>query len=91
MSDKCGDVYVAPLPDPAAAWKHLLGHTAMTITDMALLKEGTLLATGDRAECIRVSQVCCTRLWHLDSSLRDWLEGVAGKVIALQTLKWLSK
>ncbi len=57
VADKCGDAYAAPLPDPSAALKHLLGHTAMTITAMALLKGGTLLATADRAEHIRVSQV----------------------------------
>lgn len=57
VADKCGDAYAAPLPDPSSALKHLLGHTAMTITATALLKEGTLLATADRAEHIRVSQV----------------------------------
>lgn len=57
VTDKCGDAYAAPLPDPSSALKHLLGHTAMTITATALLKEGTLLATADRAEHIRVSQV----------------------------------
>ena len=56
VADKCGDAYAAPLPDPSSALKHLLGHTAMTITAMALLKGGTLLATADRAEHIRVSQ-----------------------------------
>lgn len=57
VSDKCGDAYAAPLPDPSSSLKHLLGHTAMTITATALLKEGALLATADRAEHIRVSQV----------------------------------
>lgn len=58
VSDKCGDAYAAPLPDPSSALKHLLGHTAMTITAMVTLKGGQLLATADRAEHIRVSQVC---------------------------------
>lgn len=57
VSDKCGDAYAAPLPDPSTALKHLLGHTAMTITAMVSLKGGALLATADRAEHIRVSQV----------------------------------
>lgn len=57
MADKCGDAYAAPLPDPSAAFKHLLGHTAMTITAMVSLKGGSLLATADRAEHIRVSHV----------------------------------
>lgn len=57
VADKCGDAYAAPLPDPSVALKHLLGHTAMTITGMVSLKEGKLLATADRAEHIRVSQV----------------------------------
>ena len=57
VSDKCGDAYAAPLPDPSVALKHLLGHTAMTITAMVYLKGGGLLATADRAEHIRVSQV----------------------------------
>lgn len=57
IADKCGDAYAAPLPDPSKALKHLLGHTAMTITAMVPLKGGTLLATADRAEHIRVSQV----------------------------------
>lgn len=57
VSDKCGDAYAAPLPDPSAALKHLLGHTAMTITAMVSLKGGALLATADRAEHIRVSLV----------------------------------
>ncbi|CAM9764691.1 unnamed protein product, partial [Ectocarpus fasciculatus] len=56
VSDKCGDAYAAPLPDPSSALKHLLGHTAMTITAMVTLKGGKLLATADRAEHIRVSQ-----------------------------------
>ncbi|CAN0549852.1 unnamed protein product, partial [Ectocarpus sp. 12 AP-2014] len=56
VSDKCGDAYAAPLPDPSSALKHLLGHTAMTITAMVTLKGGQLLATADRAEHIRVSQ-----------------------------------
>lgn len=58
ISDKCGDAYAAPLPQPASTLKHLLGHTAMTITSMVSLKGGRLLATGDRAEHIRISQVC---------------------------------
>lgn len=57
VSDKCGDAYAAPLPDPSSAFKHLLGHTAMTITSMVSLNHGKLLVTGDRAEHIRVSQV----------------------------------
>lgn len=57
IADKCGDAYAAPLPDPSSALKHLLGHTAMTITAMAPLQGGALLATADRAEHIRVSQV----------------------------------
>lgn len=61
VSDKCGDAYAAPLPDPAVALKHLLGHTAMTITSMVSLKGGKLLATGDRAEHIRVSEVSTRR------------------------------
>lgn len=57
IADKCGDAHAAPLPDPSLALKHLLGHTAMTITAMVSLREGSLLATADRAEHIRVSQV----------------------------------
>eukprot|EP00752_Nemacystus_decipiens_P010900 g9688.t1 len=64
VADKCGDAYAAPLPDPSSALKHLLGHTAMTITATALLKEGTLLATADRAEHIRVSQFPRTTIVH---------------------------
>lgn len=57
IADKCGDAYAAPLPNPSAALKHLLGHTAMTITAMVSLNDGRLLATADRAEHIRVSEV----------------------------------
>ncbi|CAN0549846.1 unnamed protein product, partial [Ectocarpus sp. 12 AP-2014] len=64
VSDKCGDAYAAPLPDPSSALKHLLGHTAMTITAMVTLKGGQLLATADRAEHIRVSQFPRTTIVH---------------------------
>ncbi|CBN79278.1 tRNA (guanine-n(7)-)-methyltransferase complex subunit, putative [Ectocarpus siliculosus] len=64
VSDKCGDAYAAPLPDPSSALKHLLGHTAMTITAMVTLKRGQLLATADRAEHIRVSQFPRTTIVH---------------------------
>ncbi|CAM9521804.1 unnamed protein product [Sphacelaria rigidula] len=64
ISDKCGDAYAAPLQQPASTLKHLLGHTAMTITSMVSLKGGRLLATGDRAEHIRISQFPRTSIVH---------------------------
>ncbi|CAM9300150.1 unnamed protein product, partial [Discosporangium mesarthrocarpum] len=63
-SDRCGDVYAAPLPNPSEGLTHLLGHTSMTITTMEVLGGGGLLATGDRVEHIRVSEFPRTTVIH---------------------------
>ena len=53
--DKQGDIYCANALK-LNSWVLMGGHTASVITDMQIIHEGSLLATSDRDEKIRISQ-----------------------------------
>eukprot|EP01041_Mallomonas_annulata_P004334 gene4334-8627_t len=54
VSDKAGEIWALDVPHMNRLVK-LAGHTASVITDMALSPCGTLLATSDRDEKVRIS------------------------------------